>query len=751
MQAKRYSWQGGRVLGTLLILLGCAAASVFLIAAQFEPDMQPLSPIDGSRDVHPARAMKVRITNAAMLHKDIVVSLRKHDDGEVPVSVVVDASEHLVSIKPHQPLERSTPYTLCLSHASKTSLLHNVLGDRLAGVSCASFTTRGIETAQAADDGAAVLVVAGRDNPYSGYYGEILKAEGLNLFHTVSEDQFNATELHRYAVVLLAVASLPQADTTALRSWVEDGGSLVAMRPDDEILEMLCLARSGTPLRRAYLRAEAGIETVSSFAGHPLQIHGEVDRQVPRAGCETTAAAGNAPGRAGTGADASGPAASKGVAPVTVAQLFKTPHEPLSAPAITQRRMGRGTVIAYAFDLARSVVYTRQGNPDWANQDRDGSAPRRPNDLFFPDYLDRSLIGVPQADEQQRLLANLIVSASPVPLPRFWYLPANKKAAIIMVGDDHATRDGTRTLFAKLEEQSAPDCRMDRWECLRATALISPRTDIASSVVKAFHDKGFEFGVHVDTNCKNQGAAQLEATLREQMSDFRLKYPFLGEQLTQRLHCIVWNGWTESAQTQNSVGIRFDMNYYNWPPAWLGGQPGFMTGSGMPMPFVTEDGDILDIYQAATQLVNEDKVPQVEGARTMIERAMGTDQFFSAFVAHYDFSDDYDDILINLARQAGVPLISAAQMLTWVDGRNRSHFTEIGWQDGILRFNVDLSPGAEQARVLLPFKSPAGQLASIRCSGEPVDFVVQNIKGLPSANAPARQGTCEATYADHAG
>ena len=47
-------------------------------------------------------------------------------------------------------------------------------------------------------------------------------------------------------------------------------------------------------------------------------------------------------------------------------------------------------------DLARSVVYTRQGNPAWVGQERDGAVGIRPDDLFFgaksgdiqPDWLD---------------------------------------------------------------------------------------------------------------------------------------------------------------------------------------------------------------------------------------------------------------------------------------------------------------------------------------------------------------------------
>ena len=76
-----------------------------------------------------------------------------------------------------------------------------------------------------------------------------------------------------------------------------------------------------------------------------------------------------------------------------------------------------GSAAAFTYDLARSVVYTRQGNPAWAGQERDGQTPdplRRP--LLRrgapvdpqPDWVDLSKVAIPQADEQQRLLANLI-------------------------------------------------------------------------------------------------------------------------------------------------------------------------------------------------------------------------------------------------------------------------------------------------------------------------------------------------------
>ena len=69
---------------------------------------------------------------------------------------------------------------------------------------------------------------------------------------------------------------------------------------------------------------------------------------------------------------------------------------------------GGGQAASFAYDLARSAVYTRQGNPAWAGQERDGVTGIRPDDMFYSSWIDTSKIAIPQADEQQRLLVNLI-------------------------------------------------------------------------------------------------------------------------------------------------------------------------------------------------------------------------------------------------------------------------------------------------------------------------------------------------------
>src|SRR5262249_38134446 len=67
----------------------------------------------------------------------------------------------------------------------------------------------------------------------------------------------------------------------------------------------------------------------------------------------------------------------------TIATLFSDAATATASPAVTIASVGAGQAAAFTFDLARSIIYTRQGNPAWSGQERDGIAPIRSDDLFF--------------------------------------------------------------------------------------------------------------------------------------------------------------------------------------------------------------------------------------------------------------------------------------------------------------------------------------------------------------------------------
>ena len=725
----RQAWLGIAALG--LIVLAVLGGAVM---HERDRRVEFVSLAKGESDIHPGRTFEAAFLRPAPSNATAVLT-----GGGVTLATTVrrvEGAPSRLSIRPDAPLQWASSYRLCIlqQHQRYVQLL---IGPR---TNCISFRTRKKPPPSGPAD-APILVVTGRDALYGAFYGEILKAEGLNSYATRSSGDFGAKALDDRKVVVLATSMLGEPAIGALSSWVRRGGLLIAMRPQPELYPLLGLKRfSAGSLNAASLLADRTLSASRGISGRPLRLHGQIGLLTPSRDDRTSAAGGRDAGDGTAGEDVR-----------TLAQLADVHDKPLPYAAATIVKRGRGHAVAFAFDLATSIVLSRQGNPLWAGNERDHSVNRRPDDLFYPDFVDLDNVEVPQADELQRLFANTIVSDAPQPVPRFWYLPGNRRAAIIMAGDDHATRNGTRSLFDRLEAESPPGCRRDAWNCLRATSYLTPPTKLARPLAEHYSRLGFELGVHVDSGCRNRPTKAVANAVRKQMVAFHDRYPLLPPQTTHRIHCIVWNGWVDLPRIERQNGIRLDMNYYYWPPWWIKQRPGFMTGSGFPMPYVDENGKVLDIYQAASHLVNQDGVPQEYGISVMLDRALGNDQFFAALGTHYDYTDRFADRLVNAARERGVALITARQMLAWLDGRNGSRFSRMQWNGTSLTFATDVHPGAEHASVMLPASFAHSRLAALTCGDRAMPVTRQTIKGIEYGFAPAFSGECEARYVAEGG
>jgi hypothetical protein len=101
---------------------------------------------------------------------------------------------------------------------------------------------------------------------------------------------------------------------------------------------------------------------------------------------------------------------------------------------------------------------------------------------------------------------------------------------------------------------------------------------------------------------------------------------------------------------------------------------------------------------------------------------------------------------VSSALARSVPVISAKQLLDWVDGRNASQFRSFSWSGNILGFSVATASGATGLQVMLPAQSAVGSLTSVTRGGNPVVFTRQTIKGIEYALFSAADGAYSATY-----
>ena len=134
-------------------------------------------------------------------------------------------------------------------------------------------------------------------------------------------------------------------------------------------------------------------------------------------------------------------------------------------------------------------------------------------------------------------------------------------------------------------------------------------------------------------------------------------------------------------------------------------RPGMFTGSGFPMRFADRDGSLIDVYQATTQLTDESGINIPTHIQALLDGALGTDGYYGVFTAnmHTDMPDHpgADDI-VAAAQRRGVPVVSAKQMLTWLDGRNGSSFQGLSFAGGLLRFSVARASGARGLQTMVP-------------------------------------------------
>ena len=649
--------------------------------------------------------------------------LKDPSNNVVPATVSYDTSSNIATLTPQVALQYGVTYTATVKGGSGG--VTDYVGNPMTADMSWSFTAEASPPQ--------VLVVASSANPFATYLTEILRNEGLDAFTTLDASLLSSTVLSNFDVVVLGDTTVNASQVTALSNWVNGGGKLIAMHPDKQLAGLLGISALGTTRSNAYLKVDTTSGPGVGITGQTIQYHGSADRYTLN------------------GATA-------------VATLYSNASTATANPAVTLRSVGSsgGQAGAFTFDLARSVVLTRQGNPAWASQERDGALGIRPDDMFYgaksgdvqPDWVDTNKIAIPQADEQQRLLVNLItqMERSKLPLPHFWYLPRGKKAVVVLSGDDHAL-GGTASNFDRFKQLSPAGCVVANWECVRATSYIYPASPLTNAQAAGYIADGFELALHPEVGSCPSGVVSpsaLATAFDSQLAAFQAKYTSVPAEVSSRTHCVYWPDWASEAKIELARGIRMDGNYYHYPSAWIGAKPGFMTGGGFPMRFADLDGSLIDVYQENTNMTDESGQSYPSTVDTLLDNALGPLGYYGAFGTNIHTDNNApqpdDEAIVASAQSRGVPLISYKQLLTWTDGRNASTIRGLNWSAGTFTFVTTVGAGASGLQTLLPTQGPTGTLSALTCNSVPRSYTVQTIKGIQYAMFDATSGTCQATY-----
>ena len=247
-------------------------------------------------------------------------------------------------------------------------------------------------------------------------------------------------------------------------------------------------------------------------------------------------------------------------------------------------------------------------------------------------------MSVPQADEQQRLLANLILrmNLAKKPLPRFWYFPRGKKAVVVMTGDDHGN-GGTAGRFDQQIAASPAGCNVANWECVRSTLYIFAepqnltncsgrklrRSGLRGRPAHQYRLRRFHPGI---------------AGYHLQPADCRFQqllsqHPGPDHTAAPLMSGAMGDGRKDAAE----IWMRLDTTYYFWPPGWAQDRPGHFTGSAMPMRFADLDGTLIDVYNAPTQMTDESGQSYPFTGRRLIERGCGPSRLLRRLYSKFSY------------------------------------------------------------------------------------------------------------------
>jgi hypothetical protein len=602
----------------------------------------------------------------------------------------------------------------------------------LAGISA----PRPVATATSFTAPILLITSTSAPNHFGSYLGEILHAEGFAAFDQHDIATITGAMLQPYPVVLLAEMPLTSAQATLLTSYVANGGHLIAMRPDVQLAGVFGLSSIGTAQTDGYLRIDGSQPAGQGITTSRLQIHGSIDRYTLSGATQ-------------------------------IAQLYNG-STPTGYPAVTTASYGSSRAAAFTYDLAKNIVYMRQGNPANADVDVDGDGVFRTIDLFQPSsapWVDRTRIPIPQADEQMRLFGHIVEDFSAAPLPRLWYFPDSAMTMLILTGDAHA--NPTSYYQDEITSLNAHGGKM--------TFYLSIASEPSDTDVQAWRADGHEFGIHpyayapnpdyppYDINTLAQGFDVYSGS--DGSSGWFAQTFSSPKSHTVRTHQVAWQGWTGAAELEASHNIALDTSFYHWGP-WLQNTDttwphGYITGSGQPMKFVRADGTILPVYQQLTELVDEQLISgagagyenlnasqAVDVSQQLIDASLAGDYAALTTQFHVDYyglgdPQTWAEDTLDYATSKGVPIWNADQWLDFAETRHDAQFSNMSWSTASGQLSFSLQSGAATTHTLTlmaPYNIAGGHVQSVTVDSNPRSFTTKTIKGRQYAFFTAAPG-----------
>ncbi len=556
--------------------------------------------------------------------------------------------------------------------------------------------------------------------PFGRYVLEMLYAEGLTGAEeqNVRETPLEAGALEaRQAVIVAPCGEDTGAEEAALQA-LQQGTPVVFLRPSEKTAAELGISeKQRRTANEAYIAPERDHPLWFAAVGDFLQFHGTADMYGEYGGRERVLA-------------------------WIAGRDWALPY-----PAIVTGTYGVGRFAVFTYDLATSTVLFHQGRREQAstgpNPDADGDGLYCPSDLFFG-YRDRTLLDLPQADLQQQLLLRALewAGAPHAPLARLWYYPDAVPAIVLVNGDSDGMTRPQMEWYTNMVEAHGGEYTVYLME--QHLPHLTPEME------RDYRRRGHSAGPHIWHSHKPT-VEQMRARIQEEVALFEERYGYPPK--TTRHHCVIWPGWVETAQALADAGFRMDTNFRAGDHL----QYGYLTGSGLPMRFIDEDGEFIECFEQETLfcddyvLVDKSFLPPLseEQAIATSKAYMDAASDYYHTVVHLYFHPIYAaGVLVNTgqfirtagwfeavlkyAAQQELPMPSTDVWCTFNEQRRATALSGQCWDDasGILQLNVEAHDGLPGGTLLVPARYSGRHIEQVLLNGEPMQLTQRSVAGI---------------------
>jgi hypothetical protein len=282
----------------------------------------------------------------------------------------------------------------------------------------------------------------------------------------------------------------------------------------------------------------------------------------------------------------------------------------------------------------------------------------------------------------------------------------------------------------------------------------------------AWRAAGHEVGVHMYADGAEGAGAVDYMTYAYDRVVSALEQKFGHTSRTARNHTIDWTGWVDMARIEANRGTQLDTNYYHYLNGSLFDPlttNGYFTGSGLAQRFIDEEGELLGIYQAATQWTDEwfgnfgMSGPQAVNIMTTMFETAEREGYYSAFVNNIhpvryygtDITHEWANAIWQYCQDRGIPMWSAEKLLDFTLARNESQFANIVHASSSLEFDYVAGAAGFDLTLMLPIDWSGDRLHTVLVDGSPTEWLIEEIKGIEYAmfTTPLAQARIAAKYA----